>query len=308
MRQLTSVTMFVLALLTLARQRARPRKVRFLEPARARGSSPPTKSRGTTFPAAAMRLRGDRTPTRHSSPSAKPRAVSTKYRKVLYREYTDSSFQTLKPRAPEWEHLGFLGPVIHAVVGDTIRVVFRNNGHRVFSMHPHGVFYEKSSEGVPYNDGSSARDKMDDSVPPGAHLHVHLAGTRARGSGTDGRQLGDVDVPLARERSARHRRGADGRHHRHRAQDGARGWNAEGCRSRDRRELRAGGGERQLAQGRESSAARLAAEARADPESVGGAIDLSVVQQVLDQRLRSRQHAARGADAQARRSTCDGTS
>ncbi len=91
--------------------------------------------------------------------STKPRAVNTVYRKVLYREYTDSTFQTLKPRPPEWEHLGFLGPVIHAVVGDTIRVVFRNNGHRPYSMHPHGVFYEKSSEGAPYNDGAGNDDE-----------------------------------------------------------------------------------------------------------------------------------------------------
>ena len=91
----------------------------------------------------------------------KPRPVSTVYKKVLYREYTDSTFRTLKPRPPSWEHLGFLGPLIRAVVGDTIRVVFRNNGHRPYSMHPHGVFYEKSSEGVPYNDGTTGSDKAD---------------------------------------------------------------------------------------------------------------------------------------------------
>jgi manganese oxidase len=99
--------------------------------------------------------------------SARPRAVSTIYQKVLYREYTDSTFQTLKPRPPEWQHLGFLGPVIRGVVGDTIRVVFRNNGHRPFSMHPHGVFYEKSSEGAPYNDGA-AEGRTGNGVPPGA--------------------------------------------------------------------------------------------------------------------------------------------
>ncbi|HUL68984.1 MAG TPA: hypothetical protein VLT17_01965, partial [Gemmatimonadales bacterium] len=74
---------------------------------------------------------------------AKPLPVSTAYQKVLYREYTDSTFKTLKPRPPEWEHLGFLGPLIRGVVGDTLRVVFRNNGPRPFSMHPHGVFYTK---------------------------------------------------------------------------------------------------------------------------------------------------------------------
>ncbi len=118
---------------------------------------------------------------------ASPREVSTKYKKVLYREYTDSSFQSLKTRPPEWEHLGFLGPVLHAVVGDTIRVVFRNNGHRPFSIHPHGVFYEKSSEGVPYNDGTSARDKMDDSVPPGStYVYVWAVPARAGPGPMDG--------------------------------------------------------------------------------------------------------------------------
>jgi FtsP/CotA-like multicopper oxidase with cupredoxin domain len=119
--------------------------------------------------------------------SAMPREVSTKYQKVLYREYTDSAFHNLKTRAPEWEHLGFLGPVLHAVVGDTIHVVFRNNGHRPFTMHPHGVFYEKSSEGVPYNDGSSTRDKMDDSVPPGAtYSYVWAVPARAGPGPMDG--------------------------------------------------------------------------------------------------------------------------
>jgi manganese oxidase len=98
--------------------------------------------------------------------NASPRTVSSVYQKVLYREYTDSTFQTLKPRPPEWEHLGFLGPVIHAAVGDTIQVVFRNNGHRPFSVHPHGVFYEKSSEGAPYNDGAEDGG-TGNGVPPG---------------------------------------------------------------------------------------------------------------------------------------------
>jgi manganese oxidase len=99
--------------------------------------------------------------------NGKPRPVSTKYRKVLYREYTDSTFRTLKPRPAQWEHLGFLGPLIRAVVGDTIHVVFRNNADRPYSVHPHGVLYDKGSEGVPYNDGTSGRDKADDGVPPG---------------------------------------------------------------------------------------------------------------------------------------------
>ena len=91
----------------------------------------------------------------------------------LYREYTDTTFRTLKPRPPQWEHLGFLGPVIHAEVGDTIRVVFRNNAHHPFSVHPHSVFYKKDSEGALYNDGTADADKTDDAVPPGG-THVYI--------------------------------------------------------------------------------------------------------------------------------------
>ena len=96
-----------------------------------------------------------------------PHSIGKVYRKAVYREYTDASFTQLKLRAPEWEHLGILGPVLRAEVGDTIRVVFRNHATRPYSMHPHGVFYEKASEGTVYQDGSSASDKANSIVPPG---------------------------------------------------------------------------------------------------------------------------------------------
>lgn len=112
--------------------------------------------------------------------NAPTRPVSSAYKKVLYREYTDSTFRTLKPRPSEWVHLGFLGPVIRAEVGDTIRIVFRNNGDRPYSVHPHGVFYNKDSEGAPYSDGTSGADKHDDGVPPGeTHRYVWPVPERA---------------------------------------------------------------------------------------------------------------------------------
>ena len=83
-----------------------------------------------------------------------PDHIGLVYRKAVYREYTDSTFTTLKPRAKEWEHLGIVGPLLRAEVGDTIRVIFRNNAHQPYSMHPHGVFYAKSSEGAEYADGT----------------------------------------------------------------------------------------------------------------------------------------------------------
>jgi manganese oxidase len=96
-----------------------------------------------------------------------PHRIGTVYRKALYREYTDDTFTRLKRRPPEWEHSGILGPILRAEVGDTIRILFKNNATRPYSMHPHGVFYRKDSEGAPYDDGTSGTDKEDDAVPPG---------------------------------------------------------------------------------------------------------------------------------------------
>jgi manganese oxidase len=76
--------------------------------------------------------------------------IGKTYRKALYREYTDERFTELEPRPPEQEYLGTLGPILRAEVGDTIKVVFKNNTDFPASMHPHGLFYEKGSEGSPY--------------------------------------------------------------------------------------------------------------------------------------------------------------
>lgn len=93
--------------------------------------------------------------------------IGSTYLKAVYREYTDDSFTVLKPRDGE-AALGILGPVIRAEVGDTIKVVFKNNARYNFSVHPHGVFYAKDSEGAPYDDGTGGTDKLDDAVAPGA--------------------------------------------------------------------------------------------------------------------------------------------
>ncbi|HSP06981.1 MAG TPA: multicopper oxidase domain-containing protein [Acidobacteriota bacterium] len=103
----------------------------------------------------------------------------SKFRKALYHEYTDETFKQLKPRSPQWEHLGSLGPLIRAEVGDTIRVVFKNNVDFPASVHPHGVFYKKDSEGAPYEDSTSGSDKADDAVPPGG-THVYTWEARER--------------------------------------------------------------------------------------------------------------------------------
>jgi FtsP/CotA-like multicopper oxidase with cupredoxin domain len=101
-----------------------------------------------------------------------PHRIGTVYRKALYREYTDVSFSTVKPRTADSEYLGMLGPTIRAEVGQTIRIVFKNNASKPYSMHPHGVFYGKDSEGAPYADGTSGADREDDAVSPG-QTHVY---------------------------------------------------------------------------------------------------------------------------------------
>ena len=109
-----------------------------------------------------------------------PTAIGHKYQKSVYREFTDSTFTTLRPRDAAWQHLGILGPLLRAVVGDTIRVAFRNNTPYPASVHPHGVFYAKDSEGAPYADSTAGADKADDAVPTGGtHTYVWSVPERA---------------------------------------------------------------------------------------------------------------------------------
>lgn len=70
--------------------------------------------------------------------------VGSTYKKSVYKQYTDSTYTTEIPK-PGW--LGFLGPVIRAEVGDTIKVHLKNFASRPYTIHPHGVFYTKDSEG-----------------------------------------------------------------------------------------------------------------------------------------------------------------
>lgn len=101
-----------------------------------------------------------------------PHQIGSINRKAIYREYTDATFRTLKPRTGSQAYLGLVGPILHAEVGDTIRVVFRNNATHPYSMHPHGVLYAKDSEGADYNDSTGGADKADGCVAPGT-MHTY---------------------------------------------------------------------------------------------------------------------------------------
>lgn len=100
-----------------------------------------------------------------------PHQIGRVYKKAIYREYSDDTFTVLKQRTAEDAYLGLLGPVLRAEVGDTIKVIFKNNATHPFSMHPHGVLYKKDSEGADYNDETSGWTKaMAPCLPAGRTL------------------------------------------------------------------------------------------------------------------------------------------
>uniref|UniRef100_A0A3Q3VKI5 Plastocyanin-like domain-containing protein n=1 Tax=Mola mola TaxID=94237 RepID=A0A3Q3VKI5_MOLML len=92
----------------------------------------------------------------------------TKFTKVVFRSYMDSTFSTPEIHGEIHEHLGILGPVIKAEVQQTIMVVFKNNAKRPYSLHPNGVSYTKQTEGLSYEDGSKYWYKYDNEVQPNA--------------------------------------------------------------------------------------------------------------------------------------------
>ncbi|XP_006887516.1 PREDICTED: coagulation factor V [Elephantulus edwardii] len=105
---------------------------------------------------------------------------NTVYKKVVFRKYLDSSFTKRDSRGEYEEHLGILGPVIRAEVDDVIQVHFKNLASRPYSLHVHGLSYEKSSEGKTYDDDSPDWFKEDNAVQPnGTYTYVWHATARS---------------------------------------------------------------------------------------------------------------------------------
>lgn len=105
----------------------------------------------------------------------------SRYLKAVYVEYTDDTFKTRKDRSADEAHMGSLGPLMRAEVGDTLVIHFKNKlSEHPASMHAHGVWYDKSSEGNAYNDGTSGAEREDDAVPTGGnHTYVWKVPERA---------------------------------------------------------------------------------------------------------------------------------
>uniref|UniRef100_A0A8C7MQ29 ferroxidase n=1 Tax=Oncorhynchus kisutch TaxID=8019 RepID=A0A8C7MQ29_ONCKI len=109
---------------------------------------------------------GDANANHTSSSYDAPTNASTRFTKVVFRGYLDSTFSTPDIRGEMDEHLGILGPVIKAEVGQTIMVFFRNLASRPYSLHANGVSYTKQTEGLSYEDESKYWYKYDNEVQP----------------------------------------------------------------------------------------------------------------------------------------------
>ena len=106
-------------------------------------------------------------------PIPRPWSAKLEWPKTRFIEYTDDAFTTKKPQ-PDW--LGILGPVIRAEVGDEVDVTFMNRTRQPHDMHPHGLRYDKNSEGsfyLPFGKG--------DRVPPGRKFTYRWFATPASG-------------------------------------------------------------------------------------------------------------------------------
>uniref|UniRef100_G5EA73 Ceruloplasmin n=1 Tax=Sarcophilus harrisii TaxID=9305 RepID=G5EA73_SARHA len=65
--------------------------------------------------------------------------IGSKYKKAVYRQYTDNTFSTPRERKEDEEHLGILGPQLMGYVGGKVIIVFKNMASRPYSIHAHGV-------------------------------------------------------------------------------------------------------------------------------------------------------------------------
>jgi hypothetical protein len=67
--------------------------------------------------------------------------------RLRYVQYTDATFTA---RMPTPSQQGLLGPTLRGVAGEYLAVTFLNRTPQPLSIHPHGVRYDKDSEGAYY--------------------------------------------------------------------------------------------------------------------------------------------------------------
>ncbi len=105
------------------------------------------------------------------------KGIGQVYTKALYRLEGEGCV-----RDPSEQHLGTLGPIIRAEVGDTIIVNLTNRlTSNTVSLHPHGVFYEKAHEGAFYDDNDGITPG--DAIAPGDTYQYSWKVPRSAGPG-----------------------------------------------------------------------------------------------------------------------------
>ena len=80
-------------------------------------------------------------------PPLAPDQLGHTYRKVVYREYSDATF---KSPVPQPAYMGLLGPTMHAQVGDTIVVYFKNHARIPTNMALAGAAPDHTAAVRPY--------------------------------------------------------------------------------------------------------------------------------------------------------------
>lgn len=99
-------------------------------------------------------------------PLQSPLKENRKAVKYRYVAYTDGTFTA---KAKTDSSLGILGPALRGVVGDYLVVTFLNRTSVRLSMHPHGVKYDKQSEGSFYLPNAGPGDAV---APGGSFTYV----------------------------------------------------------------------------------------------------------------------------------------
>ena len=75
--------------------------------------------------------------------------LGPRYHKIVYRAYTDGTFSK-RLANPDDAYMGLLGPTLHAEVGDTIKVVFKNEASIPTNIVPRGLVAQRAAPVPPH--------------------------------------------------------------------------------------------------------------------------------------------------------------
>lgn len=110
----------------------------------------------------------------YTSSTATSTRIGTTYQKALFVQYSGHHvtngvvFDKVKQIPTQWQHLGALGPVIRAQVGDTIIVHLWNNTSHSLNITPNGLYASPAdSTGKPLQNYTTASTVTNTPVLPG---------------------------------------------------------------------------------------------------------------------------------------------